>query len=413
MGIRRPNQVEVILFLLPCLTIWSVNLVGELMLSDIAVALLAPLLLLNRNINIKQPYLLQIILLLVLWLIGAYISDIVNDSSMKNILRGSASIIFFGLHIFVFFVLIDGQRQRYVPAVLGLAVSFLLLWTTGNSAFSSLDLTDTPWRMGAGFAVTILFMSVLGLIVQSNRVQGKILLILAPIHLYFNARSLFLTTVLAGAVSAFQLRVTSHKMRRRIIIGVLASVIVGLPIATSVYGKLNEAGIFGEEAKLKYLQQTAGGKINIILAGRSESLISFRAITDAPLLGHGSWAESMHYYNMYLSRLEALGRDVNWAAMDYKHGFLIPTHSMLFGSWVFHGILAAVFWLYILVLTVKALGYLISGFKPIQPLELLILFTLLWDIFFSPFGQARRCIVAIYIVVACTILVDNNRKNEP
>lgn len=408
--IPKLDHQTFLLLLLPILTIPTVNVVGELMFSDIAVLILAPLMLMNRNLNFNQPYLKPIMILLGVWLIGVILSDLVNGTSSGNMMRGMAAIIFFALHLFVFFVLIDGQRERLVPPVIGSAVAVLVLWTTGSDDFWSESLTDTPWKMGGGFAVTILFIVVLGLFVKSERIKGKTLLFLAPIHLFLNARSLFLTTVLAGFASAFQIKVTSEKTRKMILIGVLASVVVGFPVATSIYGSLNEAGVFGEEAKEKYLKQTAGGEVNIIIAGRSESLVSFRAISDAPLLGHGSWAESQYYYYMYLAHLEAVGKDVNWGVVDAKESFLIPSHSMLFSAWVYHGISGAVFWLFILFITLKALGKIIGVATSRQPstLELLVLFALLWDIFFSPFGQARRCIEAIYIVAACLIVAEGN-----
>jgi hypothetical protein len=411
------NQRNALLFLLPILTVPTVNVVGELMFSDIAVAILAPLMLLNRNLNFKQPYLNPIMWLLTIWLIGVIISDAVNGSSMGNFLRGIAAVIFFGLHLFVFFVLIDGKRERYISAIIGSAVTVLIQWATANEGLYSLDLTDTPWKMGVGFAVTILFVVFLGMLRVNERVKGKLLFILSPIHLFLNARSLFLVTILAGVFSAFQLKVPNKKTRQILIIGVLTSVVVLFPVATSIYGSLNEAGAFGEEAKEKHLQQTAGGKVNIIIAGRSESLVSFNAISDKPIFGHGSWAESPYYYYMYLTHMESVGKDVNWGATDAKERFLIPSHSMLFGAWVYHGIFGAIFWLFVLYLTLKTISQTIGtpGSTPLMTIELLVLLVLLWDIFFSPFGQARRCIEAIYIVVVCVILAEasNKKTNQP
>ncbi|WP_372739248.1 hypothetical protein [Neptunomonas sp.] len=410
--VKKINQRTTLLFLLPVLTVPTVSVIGELMFSDIAVAILAPLMLLNRNLKFDQPYLNKIMLFLGFWLIGVIISDTMNGTSIDNFLRGIAAVILFGLHLFVFFVLIDGQRDRYIPAIFGSAVAVLLQWATDSSELWSQSLTDTPWKMGGGFAVTVFFLISIGFLVKSERVKGKALLLLSPIDLYLNARSLFLITALAGIVSAFQLKVKSEKNRKILLMGALASVVVAFPIATSIYGNLNEAGVFGKEAQEKYLKQTAGGEINIIIAGRSESLVSFNAIYDSPLYGHGSWAESMQYYYMYLAHLEAIGKEVNWGAVAAQERFLIPSHSMLLGTWVYHGIFGAFFWLYIIYLTLKAIGLSIGTVesKQLTSLELLVLFTLFWDIFFSPFGQARRCVEAVYIVVACVILADATRK---
>lgn len=410
--IPKVNQKYLVLFLLPILTVPTVNVIGELMFSDVAVLILTPILLMNRTISVHQPYLKPILILLLTWLISAIFSDLTNETSIRNMMRGSAAIIFFAFHLFVFFVLIDGRKERYATAIIGTAVAVILKWGTASEGLYTQDLTENPWKMGGGFSVTILTIVALGYFVKSEKVKGKMLIFLAPIHLFLNARSLFLTTALAGFVSGFQLRVSSEKKRRLLLMGVLSIVLVAFPAATSVYGNLNEAGVFGEEAKKKYLEQTAGGEVNIIIAGRSESLVSFKAISDAPFLGHGSWAESAYYYSIYLAQNEALGKQVRWNALDNRERLLIPTHSLLFGAWVYHGFLGGLFWIFILYITIKAIGHSIgtSGSKNIPTLTLLVLFALLWDIFFSPFGQARRCIEAVYIVVACIVVTESKPK---
>lgn len=413
MKIKKIDRSSLILFIIPLLTIFTINIVGQLMFSDILVLLLAPILLFNKKFNKNQPYLKTIMLLLLLWILGAVISDVFNGTSLRNALRGISMIIFFGLHIFVIFILVNGYKERYYILIIGLAISFPLRWITGNSIFSSESIFSVPWKMGVGLGFTILFMSFLGYFFTSERLRGKILLLVSPIHLFLNARSLFLTTVLAASVSAFQLKIYSKKNRVIFISFVMILVIIVMPLAMTIYGNLNESGTFGKEAQQKYLEQTAGGKINILLAGRSELLVSTKAISDSPIFGHGSWAESKYYYYIYLKSLQAIGKDVNWDATRQKDTYLIPSHSILFGTWVYHGIIGVSFWVYILFLTFKAISVALTGVKPVSTRELLVVFALLWDIFFSPFGQARRCIEAVYIVVVCLLLSDlRNQNNE-
>ncbi|MFC3200247.1 hypothetical protein ACFOEW_00230 [Alteromonas oceani] len=411
-SIPKLNQYYIVLFMLPILTTPTVNLVGELMFSDIAVVILTPILLMNKNLNFSQPYLKPILILLFIWLISAVVSDIVNETSINNMMKGSAAIIFFAFHLLVFFVLINGRRERYTAAIIGSAVAVILKWVTASEGLYTQDLTETPWKMGGGFSITILTVVILSIFVKSEKVKGKALLFLAPVHLFLNARSLFLTTVLAGLVSGFQLKVSSEKTRKTLLMGTIGLVVLVFPVATSIYGNLNQAGVFGEEARVKYLKQTAGGEVNIIIAGRSESLVSFKAISDSPFLGHGSWAESAYYYTILLSQNEALGKQVHWSALDNREKLLIPSHSLLFGAWVYHGVFGAFFWFFILFITLKAIGNSIGtpGSKAIPTLSLLVLFALLWDIFFSPFGQVRRCFEAIYIVVACIVVSESKQK---
>lgn len=401
---RLPDFPTIVVFFLPILTIYTIHVGGDLMLSDIAVALLLPFLLFSSRWQLRQPFLFPILLMLTLWFGGAIISDIINGSSLQNLLRGWAGIIFFGFHLVAFFVLVDGRRDRYIAAIVGVAVATPLQWLTGNSAFSSEDLTDTPWKMGNGFAVTLLFTSVAASRLRSNRAVGQLLVLLAPVHLFLNARSLFLTTALAGITSSLAVKTRSTKQRTIILVAVVVAVVVALPLAEAAYGQLVASGAFGKDAQQKYEIQTDGGNTNILLGGRSESLISLQAIADAPFFGHGSWAESRQYYYQYLQRLDDIGRGINWQTVNDQTDFLIPSHSMLLGSWVYHGVAAGAFWIFILTLTLRAIARAIAWERAIPTLETLVLFALLWDIFFSPFGETRRCIEAVYVVTACTVL---------
>lgn len=407
--VPRLTQRTLILFLLPILTVPTVSVVGELMFSDIAVAILAPLMFFSRVTNFNQPYMKKIFWLIGIWLVGVVISDAVNGSSLGDFLRGMASVVFFGLHLFVFFVLVDGKRERCISAIFGSAVAVLMQWVTADEGLYSEALTDTPWKMGGGFAVSILFLLLMNYFYLGSRKSGLLLILLSPVHLFLNARSLFLTTVVAGFLSLFKFSLSSKKDKRIFFMALGFFVLILVPMSLSIYGHLTSSGFFGEEAKEKHLAQTANGEINILIAGRSEILISSQAISDSPILGHGSWAQSIPYYYAYLGLLDAMGRSINWDYIDSKDTFLIPAHSLLLQAWVFHGLFGAFFWFYVFFIALRALGLNLTGERMLSPIEVIIIVALIWDIFFSPFGQARRCIEAIYIVVACLIVSDTQK----
>lgn len=412
MTIKRYDQVSIILFLLPILTLFTVNIVGKLMFSDILVLVLTPILFFNKGFNKKQPYLKPIMLFLLLWLFSAIVSDIVNETSFANFSRGIASILFFGMHIFVIFVLVNGRRDRLRTLILGVSISFILLLFFGGEVYSFDDGKNTPWKMGVGFAVTILFVILLSKWIKNEQTKAKILLLSSPIHLFLNARSLFLTVALSAAISAFHIKVYSKRKKFLILLSILFFMLIAVPISMNYYGRLTQEGFFGEQAQLKYMQETGGGKINILLAGRSEMLISLVAIHDSFFFGKGSWAASEKYFTMYLGILEGMGKNVNWNSQLSRDRYLIPTHSMLLSAWLWHGVLASLFWFYILYLSLKVLSIGIVGRRSLQVRDLLIVIALIWDIFFSPFGQARRCIEVVFILVVCMILTEEKNKQN-
>ncbi len=64
-----------------------------------------------------------------------------------------------------------------------------------------------------------------------------------------------------------------------------------------VYAYLASSGQLGDKAQDKYEAQTRG-KFGILAGGRPEVLVSWRAVLDSPILGHGSWAEDSKYSEM-------------------------------------------------------------------------------------------------------------------
>jgi hypothetical protein len=395
-------------FILPLLTVGTVNLIGSLMFSDLAVLILTPFLLFSKRFHLQQPYLKPILGMLVLWFVGAVASDLINNTPSQSFLRGWATIFFFALHLIAFFSLIDGREERLVSAIMGGAAATLLAWALGITETSSEILTDTPWKLGGGSAVTILIAGLLGFYLP-KRLVGQLSLIISPIHLFLNARSLFLTTVFSSAATIFSLKARNKRQRLIVLSAVGAGIITILPIAEGLYGELTSAGTFGEKAKEKYNEQTANGTINILLAGRSESLISVRAIYDAPIFGHGSWAQNKKYFYEYVLALRKMGRNAMYR-VPTDGTFLIPAHSLLLQAWIFSGIFGAAFWIMILVLNLRAIGYSIIGAGTVPVIFNIVIFTLLWDIFFSPFGQERRCYEAVYIATICNLIAWHRGK---
>jgi hypothetical protein len=73
---------------------------------------------------------------------------------------------------------------------------------------------------------------------------------------------------------------------------------------------------------------------------------------------------------------------------------LIPTHSYILGAWVEAGFVGAIFWFWVLVLTVRALIATYGIKSTLVPLIAFAAFNMLWDIPFSPFGAEGRLYAA-------------------
>lgn len=395
-------------FLLPIMSVPRVHIVGQLMLADVCVLFLVPTLLFSGRFYVNQPFLKPLLVLLVIWFGSAVAADLYNQSPAGDFLRGWAKIFFFALFITTFFILGNNREERYTMMMLGMSATLLLRWAAGVDTFQQgFFFSNGAWKFGNGYAVTIL---VCLFAARYRNGGGLLIIIFSALHLLLNARSLFLITFLTGASTFVSVRIRDLRMRIVISIVVIAAGIAALSLGMVIYGQLASSGVLGEEQQWKYAQQTAGGE-NLILGGRSESLIAFRAIADSPIFGHGSWAESLEYRVDYFSILEQQGRDIRWDAL-YK-SLLIPTHSALLSSWVEHGIAGTPFWFSILGLSVWAIYEALFGVRNAKPMEMFLFIWVFWNILFSPFGLTARLYMAIYIAIICNflyqVICDNRR----
>ena len=92
-------------------------------------------------------------------------------------------------------------------------------------------------------------------------------------------------------------------------------------------------------------QVSQNSELGILLGGRGEIFSSYMAIIDAPIIGHGSWAENCDYvYSIYDQKIQ---NNPN-IKLDLTR-CLIKSHSVIFGSWVNSGIFGFLFWFYIII----------------------------------------------------------------
>jgi O-antigen ligase len=193
--------------------------------------------------------------------------------------------------------------------------------------------------------------------------------------------------------------VDDSKPRPRVVVTIAASIIVALIGIIMTYQLAASIGILGPSERDKYEQQSKGD-LGIILGGRKEMLGYIPAIYDSPILGHGSWAKDPTYLIAQRQLLAQLGyADTGEITSDDIEEGLIPTHSCLFGAWVDAGILGALFWGWIFVLTLRVLIRVYPTTFVLLPIVSYVAFALLWDILFSPYGAKARIIEIYYVVM--------------
>lgn len=392
----------VVAFMLPVGKLVVFDFVGQLYLSDLLA--LGLLLFMVRAPDFTQRLaLLRLFFgLLGLWLVALVATDLIRQSPPEDFLRGWAKIVFFGVHVAALWLFLPRRRAYFVSFALGSAIA----WGLGVAD----QFEGYEWKFGYDRAA--MFLLIGAICVASTRfallrsLSPLFIAALAFFILFQNARSPFLIILLTAGLCglvivverwpALQARIRAPIFAVLLLLGAGASALIA-----SFYGTLAESGTLGIGAQRKYEIQTAGD-VPLLLGGRSESIISLRAISDSPVIGHGSWAKDRRYVELYRALRLRMGMSVHDNYFQTRE--LIPTHSYLLGAWVEAGLLGGLFWLYVLFLPLLATYYLLGRNEQLLPLVAYVAAGLIWAIPFSPFGASERVLVAFQIVVLMWII---------
>ncbi|GAA4642528.1 hypothetical protein GCM10023115_06240 [Pontixanthobacter gangjinensis] len=397
-------------FLYPLSKLVMIDFIGQLYLTDILGVALLIFMIRSPDFAARLGELRLLLILMGLWLASLIITDLLRQSAPEDFLRGWAKIIFFGVQIAALWLFLPRRRGYLIAFALGSSIS----WGLGVSE----RFAGYEWKFGYDRAAAFF---VIGLICVGWRrwpllrtLSPALLGALAIFVLFQNARSSFITILLAAGICGLVLAVERWPALQRSIraptFGLLLLVgAAGASLVNSGYASLAESGGLGAEARAKYAEQTAGD-VPLIFGGRSESLISVKAIGDSPVIGHGSWAKDRRYVELYRSMRLRLGLPVHDNYFQTRE--LIPTHSYVLGAWVEAGALGALFWLYVLGLPFVAIYQLLGRNEPLLPLVAYLSIGLVWAIPFSPFGATERFIAAYQIVVLMWVIRSPSFVND-
>ncbi len=395
---------DILVFLIPLSGFIELHLVGRLFAPDMIMLVLSPFLMMSMGRRLADPLPKMFIVLGLVWLLGQVVTDIVRHIPFHDYARGWAKIAFTLINFCVIYLLINNRPRRIILYAAGLVGGGILGFYLNPNIYTA----GHPWKFGVGWPLTLLIIISAALFMDYRR-QHRLLAIglvafAAAFNVYMGFRSLggicFLTTTYL-ILQLFWRRRYAHAMRvkpRNIVLPGLVLVFAGF-VVMEAYEHAAGSGLLGEASREKYEVQ-AMGKYGLLLGSRSEILVAGQAVMDSPLLGHGSWAKNWNYAELFVELKHRLG----YAAGSVNELGLIPTHSHIMGAWVEAGILGAIFWFWVLLLTVRTLASLYQTKTRLAPLVVFFATTLIWDVFFSPYGAERRFVTPYYAIVMIIFL---------
>lgn len=185
-----------------------------------------------------------------------------------------------------------------------------------------------------------------------------------------------------------------YKKNNKTISLVLSFILILLilpPVNTFVTNTLSNSNESDDFQRILSQQNKDNSMMENLLRARPELVSSYFAIKDNPLIGQGSYAldtknyelEKLYFFSDTLDSFERQRLLHEKFNDDYFN-----IHSHLFTSWIWAGIIGAIFWIYILIgiiSRVASMTYSKDFFLPS-----IISIPLIWSILFSPLGFSNR-----------------------
>jgi O-antigen ligase len=406
-GPEHPFLEDACLFILGAAGGYSVNLVGALPGGEILALLFLPMLLLSRGKRAFDRQYLWFYVLTLGWFLGTQIADEVNGIAAFNRAKGTARVVFFFIDFIALAILINNETRKFIVFALGIVAVMLF------SAKQYAGDTNVAFKFGASSVIIIL--SLLGASYfygkKRYRIAIGISFALMLLNLNFAFRSQ-VAIILVSAVLTLPLftnygkgygrgNPVGHNLVR--VCGLLIFALGSAYVANQLIKYAASRGFYEESTQAKFEQQSSG-KLGVLFGGRPETLVAIQAILDRPILGHGSFAADIHYLELQQQLQYEYGYSDSDTTADVDFYPVIPTHSHLTMAWVESGILGGALWIYILLLTVRAIFRVAVTRPNLAPLYAYLLVNFVWDILYSPFGSVNRMVGAYLVLLSYHLL---------
>lgn len=350
----------------------------------------------------KNSFLKKLLIFAILWTTIQLISNFVNGSKLLTIPA------FVGICSWLIGATFYWINSLYLNSYLRILLASILCWlmfaiflpTTQYQAIQN------PWKYKYGVPISLLLLGI-------TYFQKKIVYTLAMsafLAIYSNHHD-FRSLTIFLLMTLIIINSKKGKGGSRGIFAIwflLTLLVLGL-----TYPTIAESGILGDRARLQQESLNAKNeKYNFILSARVELPQTLYLAFLHPLLGIGSYGTLD--YSDSLSSIEFISKHISHLDENQKFQLLrsnsssqgYDAHSQLGSSLLYGGILVIPFWLYFLANIGKLLKRSLDGSVGFSAVHVLLLLSVLSDIFFSPISFTTHLSIGIAIFIIATLSDD-------
>jgi hypothetical protein len=282
-----------------------------------------------------------------------------------------------------------------------IAIAFGVGWALLKISTGVLSSVN-PWKYGLSIPIAIIVIAFAYHRRASRKFIALLFVGLAITSRYFDNR--FQTALFVLAAIAV-LSITSDRSRqKRRVKGTLLALAAAGAVIYIAYPSAADEGLLGERAMIQQ-QRDDQNDANFLLSIRKELPMTYYLAAQNPVLGIGSYskitssesAAAIGFVEKFTGPIDASERVYITGGLGDRAGY--KAHSEAASGLLYAGVLAAPFWIWLLVQIGKALLTIVRG-KAIMPGLMFYMTGLVtWDLLFSPLDGNTHLIVGFFLFI--------------
>lgn len=378
----------------------SVNWVGTISCGEAISMALFMLVVYRNQLNRLDMSILGISLF---WAVMQLVSDLVNESEVRLMIKGVFAPIIFGPSMIGLYKYFQGGQRRFpvfMISALGYQLASMLIFPP--SAEVDLRFAGNSWKFGYGAATLSLIAIFFSYFKRNNLSLAAAIFFYCVFSVKHDWREMAINPMLAVMVYLYAQNFREGVPRfirgsfpfLRFLLVFVPAVFVLNALLTVTFRSEFVLGMLSEEAAHKYRAQAAGD-YGVLPGARTEMVPEVQAFLDSPILGHGSWAidkgnEYGKLFEVWRYRHGYTGgqamEDFSWVGAYVKDN-IIPVHSFMLSAMVWFGFSGFIVWAFFANLYLR---FYFLDFLRLPFYYHMMAFVFFWNLLFSPFsGQGR------------------------
>jgi hypothetical protein len=419
---KRKSKItkkDLLVFIIGLCTYLQVRVIGTFGIAELIAIVFFPFIMPFSALKIKQ--LKKLIKYLVLGIFGLFISNLVNEVSLNNSLKGIFSLVIFLIDIFFAFWMFKDNYKRILVFMVGYALSNIIAFVffPTSSLQAMIDMAggeNVEELLGVWYVYFIqpTMLIVCSILYYKGKKKLAILIILSfALYALFNSsRNIFLVWSLTALLLILLRKITNKnkltkiKNLKRLAPIMVGIILIGLFGIKTSYEDLASNGTLGDHAQKKYLKQKYESGDLGLLSARIEFIVGLVAIVENPVIGYGSYPMDKTNLKERVYRYFNITSNVGTFEPG---GERLSAHSHILNSYIYQGFLGVFFWIYAFALILRFIRRYLFYEPKMLAFFLLMVLSWLWDYFFSPFAFRLQEASLLVVVI---LVIHNGYKNR-